>query len=152
MVQVGPETSVLVVGGGAIGLVTLLVARAFGSPRILVADTHPERLQCALAIGADETVLLSRDPGDAEREITAMRTKMGRAIDVACDCVGTTKSLAQCLNVTRAAGRVCVVGMRESHMMLPITAAVSRCDTPPSLLHRPKLSTSVLLLASIFNE
>lgn len=124
--QVGPETSLLIVGGGPIGLMMLLVARAFGSPRILLADTHQERLQCALALGADETVLLSKDPGDAEREMVAMRTKMGRAIDVACDCVGTTKSLAQCLDVTRAAGRVCVVGMRESHMTLPITEAVSR--------------------------
>ncbi|KAL2550316.1 Sorbitol dehydrogenase [Forsythia ovata] len=32
--NIGPETNVLVMGAGPIGLVTLLAARAFGSPRI----------------------------------------------------------------------------------------------------------------------
>lgn len=58
--NIGPETRVLIIGGGAIGLVTLLVARAFGSPRIIVADTHAERLSSAMEMGADETVLVSK--------------------------------------------------------------------------------------------
>lgn len=127
--QVGPETQVLIIGGGAIGLVTLLVARAFGSPRIIVADTHTERLQCAKDMGAHETVLISRNAQDSEKEMEEMQKKMGGPIDVSCDCVGTTKSLSQCLEATRSAGRVCLVGMRETHMMLPITAAVSRYIT-----------------------
>lgn len=124
--QVGPETRMLIIGGGAIGLVTLLVARAFGSPRIIVADTHAERLRCAKNMGAHDTVLISRDGKDLEKEMEEMKTKMGGPIDVSCDCVGTTKSLTQCLETTRSAGRVCLVGMRESHMILPISAAVSR--------------------------
>ena len=59
--RVGPETRVLVIGGGAIGLVTLLVAKAFGSPRVVLADTHSERLSFAKQLGADEVVLISRN-------------------------------------------------------------------------------------------
>ena len=59
--HVGPETRVLVIGGGAIGLVTLLVAKAFGSPRVVLADTHSERLSFAKQLGADDVVLISRN-------------------------------------------------------------------------------------------
>jgi L-iditol 2-dehydrogenase len=51
---------VLVIGGGAIGLVTLLCAKAFGSLRVVVADTHNERLSVAKALGADGVVLISK--------------------------------------------------------------------------------------------
>lgn len=124
--HVGPETRVLIIGGGAIGLVTMLVAKAFGSPCIIVADTHSERLTSAKHLGANETVLVSRSPEEMGREIEEIRRKMGGAIDVSCDCVGSTKSLTTCLEITRSAGRVCVVGMRETDMTLPITAAISR--------------------------
>ena len=63
---------------------------------------------------------------DKEKEIEEIRKKMGGAIDVSCDCVGTTKSLTTCLEITRSAGCVCVVGMRENDMMLPISTAMSR--------------------------
>lgn len=124
--NIGPETRVLIIGGGAIGLVTLLVARAFGSPRIIVADTHAERLSSAMEMGADETVLVSKKEEDMMKEIEEIKKKMGGPIDVSCDCVGTTKSLTTCLEVTRSAGRVCAVGMRETTMSLPITPAISR--------------------------
>jgi L-iditol 2-dehydrogenase len=51
---------VLVIGGGAIGLVTLLCAKAFGSLRVVVADTHNERLSVAKELGADAVVLISK--------------------------------------------------------------------------------------------
>ena len=61
-----------------------------------------------------------------EKEIEEIRKKMGGPIDVSCDCVGSTKSLTTCLEITRSAGRVCVVGMRETDMTLPIITAISR--------------------------
>lgn len=67
--HVGPETRVLIIGGGAIGLVTMLVAKAFGSPCIIVADTHSERLTSAKHLGANETVLVSRSP-EVNRSLT----------------------------------------------------------------------------------
>lgn len=116
----------LIIGGGPIGLVTLLVAQAFGSPRIIVVDTHKERLQYAKHMGAHDTVLVHHLDTPWEKEMEEMKEKMGGPIDVSVDCVGSTKSCTQCLGVTRAAGRVCLVGMRESHMNIPIAEAVSR--------------------------
>lgn len=57
--NVGPETTALIMGAGPIGLVTLLSARAFGSPRIVIVDVDDYRLSVAKQLGADEIVKVS---------------------------------------------------------------------------------------------
>jgi len=56
---VGPNTKILILGAGPIGLVTLLTAHAFGSPKVIIADISPERLKVAQELGANATVVLS---------------------------------------------------------------------------------------------
>lgn len=57
--NIGPEKNVLVMGAGPIGLVTLLAARAFGAPRIVIVDVDEYRLSVAKDLGADEIVKVS---------------------------------------------------------------------------------------------
>lgn len=57
--NINPETRVLIMGAGPIGLITLLAARAFGAPRIVIVDIDDCRLSIAKSLGADETVLVS---------------------------------------------------------------------------------------------
>ena len=57
--NIGPETNVLIMGAGPIGLVTMLAARAFGAPRIVIADVDDYRLSVAKELGANETVKVS---------------------------------------------------------------------------------------------
>lgn len=57
--NVGPETNVLIMGSGPIGLVTLLAARAFGAPRVVIVDVNGHRLSIAENLGADATVQVS---------------------------------------------------------------------------------------------
>lgn len=57
--NIGPESNVLVMGAGPIGLVTLLAARAFGAPRIVIVDVDNYRLSVAKDLGADEIVKVS---------------------------------------------------------------------------------------------
>lgn len=57
--NIGPETNVLVMGAGPIGLVTLMAARAFGAPRIVIVDVDESRLSVAKELGADDTVKVS---------------------------------------------------------------------------------------------
>lgn len=57
--NIGPETNVLVMGAGPIGLVTLLAARAFGAPRIVVVDVDDHRLSVAKDLGADGIIKVS---------------------------------------------------------------------------------------------
>ena len=57
--NIGPESKVLVMGAGPIGLVTLLSARAFGAPKVIVVDVDDNRLSVAKELGADEVVKVS---------------------------------------------------------------------------------------------
>lgn len=57
--NIGPETNVLIMGAGPIGLVTMLSARAFGAPRIVIADVDDHRLSVAKSLGADDIVKVS---------------------------------------------------------------------------------------------
>jgi len=61
--SVGPNTKILILGAGPIGLVTLLAAHAFGSPRVVIADISPERLKVAEDLGANATLVLSTNDG-----------------------------------------------------------------------------------------
>lgn len=56
---VGAETNVLIMGAGPIGLVTMLMAHAFGAPRIVIVDVDDHRLSVAKDLGADEVVKVS---------------------------------------------------------------------------------------------
>lgn len=57
--NINPETTALVMGAGPIGLVTMMAARAFGAPRIVVVDVDDYRLSVAKKLGADDTVKVS---------------------------------------------------------------------------------------------
>lgn len=59
--NIGPETNVLIMGAGPIGLVTMLSARAFGAPKIAIVDVDETRLSVARRLGTDEIVKVSTD-------------------------------------------------------------------------------------------
>jgi L-iditol 2-dehydrogenase len=55
----GPHTRALVLGAGPIGLVTLLAAKAFGCPRVVVVDVDDARLRLAMQLGAHAALRVS---------------------------------------------------------------------------------------------
>jgi L-iditol 2-dehydrogenase len=55
-----PGETVLITGMGTMGMLNLLVARAFGAARVIVADLNPWRLESALHLGADAAIDVSR--------------------------------------------------------------------------------------------
>lgn len=57
--QIGPETNVLIMGAGPIGLITFLASRAFGAPRVVIVDVDDRRLSIAKNLGADEIIHVS---------------------------------------------------------------------------------------------
>lgn len=124
--DVGAEKNVLIMGAGPIGLVTMLSARAFGAPRIVIADVDDHRLSVAKSLGADATVKVSANTEDLAGEIERIQAAMGGDIDVSLDCAGFSKTLSTALEATRPGGRVCLVGMGHNEMTVPLTSAAIR--------------------------
>ncbi|XP_022737432.1 L-idonate 5-dehydrogenase-like isoform X1 [Durio zibethinus] len=124
--EVGPETNVLIMGAGPIGLVTLLAARAFGSPRIVIVDVDDCRLSIAKNLGADEIVQVSTNIQDMGEEVAKIQNAMASKIDVSFDCVGFNKTMSTALNATGTGGKVCLIGLAQSEMTIPLTMAAVR--------------------------
>ncbi|NIQ99722.1 MAG: zinc-binding dehydrogenase, partial [Gemmatimonadales bacterium] len=100
-------STVAVVGCGAIGLLTLQLARLHGAHRIIATDPIEERLVVARELGADETVHVG--PLDAVAEV--LRTTDGRGVDLVFEAAGPPEALEQCLGMVRPAGEVVVIGI-----------------------------------------
>ncbi|VVA37062.1 PREDICTED: sorbitol [Prunus dulcis] len=124
--SVGPETNVLVMGAGPIGLVTLLAARAFEAPRIVVADVNDHCLSVAKALGAHEIVKVSTNIEEVAEEVAKIKEAMGTRVDVSFDCAGFNKTMATALSATGSGGKVCLVGMGQRELTLPLTSAAAR--------------------------
>jgi L-iditol 2-dehydrogenase len=122
---VGPGSIVLILGAGPIGLVTLLVAKAFGATDIVVTDMSSERLAIAEQLGATATVNVTRHT--TEQSAAAIAAALGnRKPTVTADCCGYESSMATALEATKSGGKVCLIGMGCQQMTLPLTTSASR--------------------------
>ena len=117
----GGET-VLVIGAGMIGLLTLQAARAAGASRVLVADIDPSRLKRAEGVGADETLLLSGS--ELVQEI--LRRTGGRGVDLVLEAVGREETISASIASVRKGGTVTLIGNISPEVKIPLQVVVSR--------------------------
>ena len=116
-----PGASVLLVGAGTVGLLTLLALREFTpAGQIVVVAKHGRQADLAKSMGATEVVPPSEAVTTLRRATHAHRLNPERGspyllggVDVAVDCVGSRSSLDLALRSTRAGGRVVLTGMPE---------------------------------------
>ncbi len=99
--------NVLVLGAGTIGLMTVLVLKAYGAGTIAVTDFKDDRLNLAKKLGADYVV----NPAEENHE-EALRSRVG-AIDLTFECVGVEATINQGITLTRKGGSVVVAGVYE---------------------------------------
>ena len=90
-----PGSAVCVIGGGAIGLIMVQLARLAGAASVVVSEPNPLRRQTALNLGADAVIdPVSEDPVSRYRELTGIR-----GADYVIECVGNTTAVAQAFAV-----------------------------------------------------
>ena len=119
----GAEATVAILGVGPIGLVTLLVARAFGARRVLAVDVQPRRLELAGSAGAE----LCINTGERDAVRAVMDATGGRGVDVVFDTTGSSKACALAPLLARRGGVVTLVGYPEVDLCpFPISLAIER--------------------------
>ncbi|HSJ50528.1 MAG TPA: zinc-binding dehydrogenase [Actinomycetota bacterium] len=116
--NVPPDGNVLLIGAGAIGVLTLLALKELTQARITVAAKHGKQREWARAFGADEVVEPKEATNSVRRSAHAMKLRPERGApfllggaDVAIDCVGSRSSLDLALRTVKAGGRVVVSGI-----------------------------------------
>ncbi|MGL5859496.1 MAG: zinc-dependent alcohol dehydrogenase family protein [Angustibacter sp.] len=119
---VGPGSTVVVVGDGAVGQCAVLASRRLGAGRIVVMSRHPDRQRLARRFGATDVITeRGQDGVDSVLDLTD-----GVGADAALECVGTRESMAQAIGATRPGGRVGYVGVPAGGPELPIRDLFSR--------------------------
>ena len=109
-----PET-VVVFGCGAIGLMTLQVAKAAGAMRLVAVDADEARLEMAHAVGAEP--LFNPVRHDVVAEVRAF-TK-GRGADVVVDAVGAGVTRRAAVEAARPGGEIVWIGLHDDATELP---------------------------------
>jgi threonine dehydrogenase-like Zn-dependent dehydrogenase len=111
---------VMVLGSGTLGLCVIAAMRALCLPGALVAVAkHPNQRKLAHDLGADQVVKPGEHKRAARRLSGSLALESGDGsierltggVDLIVDCVGTSASLEQCLEVVRPGGRIVLVGM-----------------------------------------
>ncbi len=101
-----PGQSLLIIGAGPIGLLFLLLAKARGAGRVIVAGRRADRLQLARELGADEVIdVQSTDPLARIHELTA-----GRGVAQVIECTGVPQVWEDSVQMVRKGGRVLLFG------------------------------------------
>jgi L-iditol 2-dehydrogenase len=117
----GGET-ILVLGAGMIGLLTVQAVRAAGCSRIFVADIDPTRLELARSMGATEIIPHS----GAAMLNECLRLTGGTGVDIAFEAVGRDETVNAAIDATRKGGTVTLIGNVTPEVKLPLQKVVSR--------------------------
>ena len=99
--------SVAIVGDGAVGLITLQVARAAGATTAILLGHRPARMDLGRRLGAGAAID-SRDPAwlEAVRDLTG-----GLGVDVAIECGGRPEAIRDAIAATRKGGRIVLLAV-----------------------------------------
>lgn len=99
--DVGPSTTVLVMGAGPIGACHVMLAKLAGA-RVIISNSRQPRLDFAASVGADVLVNL----GEENLADVVDRETGGRGVDVAITCVSKAAVQAEAVDLLATFGRV----------------------------------------------
>ena len=108
--------SVLVIGGGIMGLLTMVLARRRGARRLWLSDPIEERRAMARRLGASVVI----DPTREDLRERVMALTRGRGADVVCEAVGKPALVTESLTLVRPRGVVQLVGVSPKGATLPL--------------------------------
>jgi threonine dehydrogenase-like Zn-dependent dehydrogenase len=112
--------TVLVLGCGTMGLLTIAALRGLGFDNdILASAKHPRQKELALSLGATATVPTGAklyDELPRATGATVLQPEIGKpvligGVDVTFDCVGSSSTIDDAVRMTRSGGEVILIGM-----------------------------------------
>lgn len=171
---------VLVCGAGAVGILAMLCAKAFGASHIIITDVLESRLEFARSLGASATFLVTRETKPADlaaqvRQFTAKVKPDQSGVDVVLECSGAEPSLHLAIWSATVGAQIVCVGCQADQVTIPLNNAVmqeidikgvfryrncyplamslvesGKIDLRPLVTHRFKLEEAVQAFESCF--
>lgn len=103
----------VVLGSGAIGLVTMMALKAKGLTNLIVVDIMPKRLQKALELGASHVVNAS----EMDVVKTVIDLTNGKGCDLAIETAGTEITTNQAIHMVKKGSNIVLVGYGKTGKM-----------------------------------
>ncbi len=113
-----PGQTLAVFGAGSLGLSAVMAAKLAGAGRIIAVDLHPNRLQMAAELGADEVI--RGDDGSARERISGI---LPDGVDFALDTTTVASVMRQaidCLAPRGTFGFVAPCDDDQGHLAIPL--------------------------------
>ena len=110
--NVGLGDEVLILGGGCIGLVTLLSAKARGASQIVVVDLYEKRLNMAKQLGTTDVIQAGTE--NVEERIGELFN--GKGADIVFETAGAIPTIQQTPYFVKKGGTIVLVGMAAESM------------------------------------
>jgi threonine dehydrogenase-like Zn-dependent dehydrogenase len=146
------KATTVVLGAGTLGLLTIAALRHLTEPGHLIAVAkHPDQRRLARELGADTVVKPEEIRRGVRRRTGSMAlgdgpiVRLAGGADTVFDCVGSSASITDALDVTRPRGRIVLVGMPGTvevdltglwHKELALTGAYAYGDEPRAARRR----------------
>lgn len=108
-IKIWPGASVLIVGGGYIGLMMLQMAKIYGAFPIVVSEPDKTKHQLAIQLGGDQVITpeeLSQNP---------------IGFDIVIECVGRKESMEQAVKMAKKGGNILLFGVSKPDMKIEIS-------------------------------
>ncbi len=102
-------STVVVLGGGVIGLLTVQLARMAGATTVILSTRQAAKRQLAEEVGATATV----DPssGDIVERIAGASGLVPGGVDVVIECAGVAETVRQSTRLAKPGGTVVILGV-----------------------------------------
>ncbi|CUS08679.1 unnamed protein product [Tuber aestivum] len=135
----GPSSSILILGAGAVGLLVATMCKLSGATKIVISDINTGRTSFAVENGFATQVhrptIRQKRPETVEEKLDmakdsakAAKTTLGReeGFDVTFECTGMEICTQTGIYATRSGGSLILLGMGNPVQTLPISAAALR--------------------------
>ena len=110
--------SVVVIGPGPIGLLTVGVAKALGASPVVLVGTRDSRLEIGRKLGADRVInVKNEDPVAVVKQMTG-----GLGADYVVECAGTQDAIGMATGMINRGGRICLAAFPHD----PVTVDVAQ--------------------------
>jgi L-iditol 2-dehydrogenase len=110
------NATVVVMGGGIMGLLTMVLAKRRGAKRLVLSDPLAERRDIARSVGASIVV----DPTREDLRERVLKLTGGRGADVVCEAVGKPELVQSALGMVKPTGVLQLVGVNPKDSRLPL--------------------------------
>lgn len=112
--------TIVVIGPGPVGLMTVQLCKALGADRVILVGTRASRLELGARLGADAVVNAREEtPTGIVRELTK-----GRGADLVVEASGAPGAPQQCVEMVKRGGKILFLAFYKQPVTFDLTSAI----------------------------